>query len=74
MARQADIALTTAGILQCAVGYGGYVLDLESSDGIGLQDSKVDLGLRFGDEPATPHERGEADDMSVEVGRDAAPP
>ncbi|KAH9993233.1 hypothetical protein BJV77DRAFT_999450, partial [Russula vinacea] len=53
--------LTTADDLQFGVDDSGYGYE-------------VDLGLTFGDEPATPHERSEADDMSVEVGRDAAPP
>ena len=73
MARQADITLTTADDLQFGVDDGGYGFDLGPSDGIGSQDYEVDLGLTFGDEPATPHARSEADDMSVEVGRDAAP-
>src|SRR5712671_764180 len=74
MARQADITLTTADDLQFGVDDSGYGFDLGPSDGIGSQDYEVDLGLTFGDEPATPRERSEADDMSVEVGRDAAPP
>jgi hypothetical protein len=41
MARQADIALTTADILQYAVGYGGYGFDLGPSDGIGLQAKSI---------------------------------
>jgi len=73
MARQADITLTTADDLQFGVDDSGYGFDLGPSDGIGSQDYEVDLGLTFGDEPVTPHERSEADDMSVEVGRDAAP-
>ncbi|KAI9510936.1 Rec8 like protein-domain-containing protein [Russula earlei] len=74
MARQADITLTTADDLQYGVDDSGYGFDLGPSDGIGSQDYEVDLGLTFGDEPVTPHERSEIDDMSVEVGRDAAPP
>ncbi|KAI0256407.1 Rec8 like protein-domain-containing protein [Lactifluus subvellereus] len=76
MARQADITLATADDLQFGVDDGGYGFDLGPSDGIGSQDYEVDLGLTFGDEPATPRERerSEGDDMSVEVGRDAAPP
>ncbi|KAI9442635.1 Rec8 like protein-domain-containing protein [Lactarius indigo] len=74
MARQADITLATADDLQFGVDDGGYGFDLGPSDGIGSQDYEVDLGLTFGDEPATPRERSEADDLSVEVGRDAAPP
>ena len=74
MARQADITLATADDLQYGVDDGGYGFDLGPSDGIGSQDYEVDLGLTFGDEPTTPRERSEADDMSVEVGRDAAPP
>ena len=74
MARQADITLTTADDLQYGVDDGGYGFDIGPSDGIGSQDYEVDLGLTFGDEPATPHERSEADDMSVEVGRDAVRP
>jgi cohesin complex subunit SCC1 len=45
---------------------------LGPSDGIGSED--YELGLTFGDEATTPRERSEADDLSVEVGRDAAPP
>ncbi|KAH9979069.1 Rec8 like protein-domain-containing protein [Lactifluus volemus] len=75
MARQADITLATADDdLQYGVDDGGYGFDLGPSDGIGSQDYEVDLGLTFGDEPATPHERSEGDNMSVEVGRDAPPP
>src|SRR5882757_10296301 len=73
MARQADITLATTDDLQYGVDDGGYGFDLGPSEGIGSQDYEVDLGLTFGDEPATPHERSEVDDMSVEVGRDAAP-
>jgi hypothetical protein len=35
-------------------------------------DYEVNLGLSFGGEPATPYERGEADDTSLEAGRDGA--
>jgi cohesin complex subunit SCC1 len=73
MARQADITLTTADDLQYGVDDNGYGFDMGPSDGIGSQDYEVDLGLTFGDEP-TPRDRSEIDDMSVEVGRDAAPP
>jgi cohesin complex subunit SCC1 len=73
MARQADITLTTADDLQYGVDDNGYGFDLGPSDGIGSQDYEVDLGLTFGDEPTTPRDRSEVDDMSVEVGRDAAP-
>jgi cohesin complex subunit SCC1 len=71
--RQANITLTTTDDLQYGVDDNGYGFDLGPSDGIGSQDYEVDLGLTFGDEPATPRERSEVDDMSVEVGRDAAP-
>jgi cohesin complex subunit SCC1 len=74
MARQADITLTTADDLQYGVDDNGYGFDLGPSDGIGSQDYEVDLGLTFGDEPTTPRDRSEVDNMSVEVGRDAAPP
>lgn len=71
IARQADITLATADDLQFGVD-DAYGYDLGPSDGIGSED--YELGLSFGD-PETPRERSEAaDDMSVEVGRDAAPP
>ena len=69
IARQADITLATADDLQFGVD-DAYGYDLGPSDGIGSED--YELGLSFGD-PETPRERSEADDLSVEVGRDAAP-
>ncbi|KAI0259262.1 Rec8 like protein-domain-containing protein [Gloeopeniophorella convolvens] len=76
VARQADITLATADDFQLDADEGGYGFDLGPSDGIGSQDYEVDLGLTFGDEeePPSVHEPSEPDDMSVEVGRDAAPP
>ena len=73
MAWQADITLTTTDDLQYGVDDSGYGFDLGPSDDIGSQDYEVDLGLTFGDEPATPHECSKVDDMSIEVGRDAVP-
>ncbi|KAI0779378.1 Rec8 like protein-domain-containing protein [Fomes fomentarius] len=73
IAREADITLGNAD-LQFDFDDTGYGFDLGPSDGIGSQD--YELNLDFGDEPAaaqrTPS-RMEDDDMSVEVGRDAAP-
>ncbi|KAL7281759.1 hypothetical protein ACG7TL_005078 [Trametes sanguinea] len=73
IARAADITLGTADLqfdLEDTYGF-----DLGPSDGIGSQDFDIDLNLDFGDGPAaaaTP--RSEDDEMSVEVGRDAAAP
>ncbi|KAI0066081.1 hypothetical protein BV25DRAFT_1879090 [Artomyces pyxidatus] len=74
VARQADITLATADDLHFDLDDQGYGFDLGPSDGIGSQDYELDLGLDFGDAPASVHARSEYDDMSVEVGRDAAPP
>ncbi|CDO75674.1 hypothetical protein BN946_scf184941.g27 [Trametes cinnabarina] len=74
IARAADITLGTAD-LQFDLDDAGYGFDLGPSDGIGSQDFDIDLNLDFGDGPAaaaTP--RSEDDEMSVEVGRDAAAP
>ncbi|KAI0645579.1 Rec8 like protein-domain-containing protein [Trametes meyenii] len=76
IARAADITLGTAD-LTFDFEDPGYGFDLGPSDGIGSQDYDIDLNLDFGDGPApadraTP--RSEDDDMSVEVGRDAAAP
>ncbi|KAI0046073.1 hypothetical protein FA95DRAFT_1583171 [Auriscalpium vulgare] len=75
VARQADITLNTADDLQYDLEDQAYGFDLGPSDGIGSQDYEVDLGLDFGDAPAS-SERArsefEDDDMSVGVGRDAA--
>ncbi|KAI0769746.1 Rec8 like protein-domain-containing protein [Trametes elegans] len=76
IARAADITLGTAD-LQFDLEDPGYGFDLGPSDGIGSQDYDFDLNLDFGDGPAaadhaTP--RSVDDEMSVEVGRDAAAP
>ncbi|KAI0663616.1 Rec8 like protein-domain-containing protein [Cubamyces menziesii] len=76
IARVADITLGTAD-LQFDFDDAGYGFDLGPSDGIGSQDYDIDLNLDFGDGPAAPEPatpRSEDDEMSVEVGRDAAPP
>ena len=73
MARQANITLKTTDDLQYGVDDSGYGFNLGPSDDIGSQDYEVDLGLTFGDEPVTPRKRSKVDDMSVEVGHDAAP-
>ncbi|TFY66264.1 hypothetical protein EVG20_g4815 [Dentipellis fragilis] len=73
VARQADITLATADDLQFDMDEQGYGFDLGPSDGIGSQDYDIDLGLDFGDGPPSAVARSEDDNMSVEVGRDAAP-
>ncbi|KAI0757197.1 Rec8 like protein-domain-containing protein [Daedaleopsis nitida] len=75
IARAADITLGDAD-LQFDFDDAGYGFDLGPSDGIGSQDYEVDLNLDFGDGPEAPERtpsRMDDDDMSVEVGRDAAP-
>ncbi|KAL6305234.1 Rec8 like protein-domain-containing protein [Sparassis latifolia] len=75
IARVADITLATADDFQFDFDEPGYGFDLGPSDGIGSQDFEVDLGLDFGDGPVSVQgTRAEDDSMSVEVGRDAAPP
>lgn len=65
VAREADITLANADGFEFNLDDGGgYGWDLGPSDGIGSQDFEVDLGLDFGPD----------DSMSVEMGRDAAPP
>jgi len=75
VARQADITLATGDDLHFDLDDQGYGFDLGPSDGIGSQDYDIDLGLDFGDGPASvaPSVAGrvEDDSMSVEVGRDA---
>ncbi|OJT10264.1 Cohesin subunit rad21 [Trametes pubescens] len=76
IARAADITLGNADFT-FDLEDTGYGFDLGPSDGIGSQDYDIDLNLDFGDGPApadraTP--RTEDDEMSVEVGRDAAAP
>ena len=74
IARAADITLNAD--IQFDFGDDGYGFDLGPSDGIGSHDFDLDLNLDFGDGPVaaerTPS-RIDDDDMSVEVGRDAAP-
>jgi hypothetical protein len=69
MARQADMTLVTADDLRHDVDDGGCSFDPGSSGGIGSQDYEVDPEWAFEDKPATPHEFGEAEDASIEVGR-----
>ncbi|KAI6040325.1 Rec8 like protein-domain-containing protein [Pisolithus marmoratus] len=69
VARQADITLQTADEFQLDLDDPGYGFDLGPSDGIGSQDfGELDLGLDFGDGPAS------VVNGSVEVGRDAPTP
>lgn len=68
VARMADITLATADDFQFDLDDPGYGFDLGPADGIGSQD--FDLGLDFGDGPANAND----DNMSVEMGRDAAAP
>jgi cohesin complex subunit SCC1 len=66
----ADITLATANDLAFDLDDAGYGFDLGPSDGIGSQDFDIDLGLDFGDGPASVNGN---EDMSMEVGRrDAA--
>ncbi|KAI0819965.1 Rec8 like protein-domain-containing protein [Trametes gibbosa] len=76
IARAADITLGNADFT-FDLEDTGYGFDLGPSDGIGSQDYDIDLNINFGDEPAPadrPTPRSEDDEMSVEVGRDAAAP
>ena len=73
IAREADITLGNAD-LQFDFDDAGYGFDLGPSDGIGSQD--YELNLDFGDGPAEAEKTPslmDDDDMSVGVGRDAAP-
>ncbi|KAI0630234.1 Rec8 like protein-domain-containing protein [Trametes polyzona] len=76
IARAADITLGDADFT-FDMEDNAYGFDLGPSDGIGSQDYDIDLNIDFGDEPAAadrPTPRTEDDEMSVEVGRDAAAP
>ncbi|KAH7919359.1 hypothetical protein BV22DRAFT_865033 [Leucogyrophana mollusca] len=69
VARPSDITLATADDFQFDLDDPGYGFDLGPSDGIGSQDyADIDLGLDFGDGPAS------VLDGSVEQGRDAPTP
>ncbi|CAL1706574.1 unnamed protein product [Somion occarium] len=77
IARTADITLTTADDFQYDFDEPNYGFDLGPSDGIGSQDYDIDLGLDFGDGPASAvgeqaRTHDEDESMDVEYGRDAA--
>lgn len=75
VARMADITLASANDVQLDFDDPGYGFDLDG--GIGSQDYDLDLGIDFGDGPTAgdaERTRTEDETMSVEVGRDAAPP